>query len=116
MKKQTSGQNSNILNDPDKRKKFKSAIVTITHYFDAIDAQKESIKETVDAISEEYGIDKKLVRKLATTMYKSNYASLQEENRHFELLYETIFEGKKVASDPLDEADEENVDEDDDQE
>lgn len=95
----------NILADPDVRKKFKSALATVTHYFQQIDDHKEGMSETIAALSSEYGLDKKTVRKLASTMYKHNYGSLQEENRHFETLYELIIEGQlrdDSASDPLD--------------
>ena len=85
---------ANILNNPEERKKFKSSLATITHYFQLIEDQKEGITETITDLSEEYGLDKKLIRKLATTMFKHNYSSLQEENRHFESLYEILVEGK----------------------
>ena len=84
----------NILNNPDERKKFKSALSTITHYFQQIDDAKESVKETVEDVSTQYSIDKKHVRKLATTMFKHNYETLQDENKHFESLYELLVEGK----------------------
>jgi hypothetical protein len=44
-------------------------------------------------------------------MYKHNYASLQEENRHFESLYEVVVEGRLLTkNDPLDAEDADNVD------
>ncbi len=98
----------NILADPEARKKLKSGLATITHYFQQIDDLKESVKEGLGDLAAEYGLDKKAVRKLANTMYKHNYGSLQEEQRHFETLYETIVEGKLRdpddvgAKDPLD--------------
>lgn len=85
----------NILNDPDKRKQFKSALATVTHYYQAIDDHREGAKESIAAIAEEYGVEKKLVRKLATTMYKHNYESVQQENAHFEEIYEIVVEGAK---------------------
>jgi hypothetical protein len=97
----------NVLADPEVRKKFKSALATITHYFQQADDAKEGAKESVADIAVEYGVDKKLVRKLATVMYKHNYGDLQEENHHFEILYETVIEGKlrdadQIGGDPLD--------------
>lgn len=92
--KQPKDGKGNIMADPEMRKKFKSALATVTHYLQQIDDQKEGMKETIADLSAEYGLDKKTVRKLAVTMYKHNYGSLQEENRHFEQLYETIIEGK----------------------
>jgi DNA-binding IclR family transcriptional regulator len=96
---------ANILANPQERQKFKSALASLTHYFEIIDQQKEGIKESVAEISQQYGVDKKIVRKLASTMYKHNYASIQEENEHFATLYETIIEGRTSgSSDPLDKA------------
>lgn len=103
----TRGSKGNILADPEQRKKFKSALATVTHYFQQIEDQKEGVKETIADLAAQYGVDKKTVRKIASTMYKHNYGSLQEENRHFEVLYETVVEGKlrdpdDVSGDPLD--------------
>lgn len=98
---------ANILNNPDERKKFKSACATVTHYFQLIDQQKESIKEQVAEISSQYGIDKKIVRKLITTMYKHNYSDILEENRHFEQLYELMIEGQLRDDGSEEEPDEE---------
>lgn len=98
---------SNVLKSPEERKKFKSALSAVTHQFQLIDDQKESIKENVAELSAMYGLDKKIIRKLAMTMYKHSYADVLEENRHFEELYETVIEGKlRDVADPLDDDDE----------
>lgn len=105
-------EDRNVLQDPEMRKKFKQMLVVITEYFAKVDALKEGMKETVAEVSAEYGLDKKTVRKMASTMYHHNYGSLQEENRHFEILYETIVEGRlrdpdgAESPDPLDAEDE----------
>ena len=110
MSKQAKDSGAN-LNDPIKRQEFKSSLAAITYDFDAIDKLKETIKEDVAAISQTYGIDKKLVRKLAVTMYKHNYSSIQEENEHFAAMYETIIEGRiGTIVDPLDKTDEDDAD------
>ena len=90
------------LNNPEERKRLKSALATVTHYFQQADDAKEGASETIADLSTEYGLDKKTIRKLASTMYKHNYGTLQEENRHFEILYETVIEGK-LRDDPVDE-------------
>jgi hypothetical protein len=103
MAKAQPSKGANVLANPQERQKFKSALASITHFFEIIDQQKEGIKEAVIEISQQYGVDKKIVRKLATTMYKHNYASIQEENEHFAALYETIIEGRiGLSSDVLD--------------
>lgn len=105
-----SNDKGRILADPEIRKKFKSSLSTTTAYFRQIDDLKDSVKDAIADLSAEYGLDKKTIRKLAVTMYKSNYGSLLEENRHFETLYETVIEGKLRdpddvgSSDPLDKA------------
>jgi len=99
------------LNDPAERKRFKTGLATVTHHFQAIDDQKEAIKEVIEELSANSGLDKKTVRKLAVTMFKHNYASLQEENRHFEQLYEIVVEGRLLPSpDPLDRKDGDGAD------
>ena len=106
MAKLEASKGGNVLANPQERQKFKSALASTTHYFEIIDQQKEGIKESVAEISQQYGLDKKLVRKLIVTMYKHNYASIQEENEHFATLYETIIEGRlSLVSDPLDKED-----------
>lgn len=91
----------NVLNDPEVRKEFKTRLSTVTHYFQAADDAKEGASETVADLAAEFGLDKKIVRKLATTMYKHSYSSLQEENRHFEILYEMVIEGKLRDDKPV---------------
>lgn len=106
---QKQSKSKNTLNDPDERKKFKAGLATITHHFQLIDDQKEAIKEIIEELSENTGLDKKLVRKLAATIHKHNYSSLQQENEHFSILYETVVEGRLLnAPDPLDRKDEED--------
>jgi len=93
----------NILNDPEERKKFKSALAAITHELQMIDDRRESIKEQYGELSSMYGLDKKIIRKLATTMYKHNYTDVVDEMNHFQALYETLVNGKlSDANDPLD--------------
>jgi hypothetical protein len=107
MAKKEKAVSMNIINDLEKRKEFKSALATLTHYLQQIDDHKEGLKEAVSDISEKYGVEKKHVRKLANTMFKHNYYTLQEENRHFEVLYELLVEGKlrddPSSDDPMEE-------------
>lgn len=86
--------NKALIADPDTRKRFKSSLATLTHYFRQMDDIKDGLKDGVADVASEYGLDKKLIRKMASTMYKANYGSLQEENRHFEVMYEMVVEGK----------------------
>ena len=92
--------------DPVERKNFKIGLSTITGYMQIQDDQKEAIKETVDYLAKKYGLKNKTVRRMANTMFKHNYADVQEENHHFEEMYETIVEGSGTqVNDPLDDED-----------
>ena len=82
-----------LPSNPKEREDLKSVIGEITQAMYRIDSEREAVKEIVNAASKKYEIDKKLIRKLATTMYNSNYADVQAENEEFQLLYESIIEG-----------------------
>ena len=84
-----------IPSGPSERIEFKTILVEMTKYLQQIDDIKEDLKAAAEASEEKFGIKKKLISKLARTMYKHNYADLQQENEHFSHLYETLIEGKK---------------------
>ena len=85
-----------ILSNEADRKKLMSMVGEMTKCMSRIDTERESISETAEAAEKQFGIKKKLIRKIATTMYKHKYADVKEENDHFEYLYEALAEGKKV--------------------
>lgn len=81
---------SDAPTDPNKVKQLKQMIAEITHCYSRMDSEREQAKEIAAAAAETFGIEKKMVNKIARTMYKHNYASLQQENEEFEQLYESI--------------------------
>ena len=111
MVKAAQKEDQNVISDPEMRKKFKSRVAELTHYYQKQDDIRDGLKDGIASVASEYNIDKKLVRRMASTMYKANYRSLLEENRHFETLYEMIIEGK--LRDPDDFSDKDPLDEDD---
>lgn len=84
-----------VISNPDERKEFKALLVELTNCMLRIDSEREAMKEIVDAGKEKFEVQPKLIRKLATTMYKHNYSDVQAENEHFEYLYELLVDGKK---------------------
>lgn len=78
---------------PEDRKKLKAALTEMTYCHQRIDDEKSAMKDIADTIAEKFGLQKKVVNKLARTMYKRDYANLQQENEDFEVLYENIVEG-----------------------
>jgi len=79
-------------------KELKAEIIKITGIYREIDDRKEDIKAVVASIEDRFSIKKKLINKIAKTMYNHNYSNLQAENEHFEFLYEAIAEGKKMTA------------------
>jgi hypothetical protein len=72
------------------RKKLKAMLVEMTNSFSKVDAERDACKEIADEAVRQFELPKKIINKLARTMYKRNYADLQQENEDFELLYETL--------------------------
>lgn len=88
---------SDTPTNPEHRARLKGMIVEITRCLELIDAQKEQMKDIAQNAEDEFSIKKTLVTKVARTMYKQNFESLQHENSVFEDLYEVIAEGKKIS-------------------
>ena len=86
------------------RQALKNMIVEITNSLSRIDAEREHITSICADAEDKFEIKKKLVRKIASTMYKHNYSDVVAENDHFELLYETLIEGRKAQDDAEDAA------------
>lgn len=86
-----------VPSSPEDRKKLKNMIVEMTNSMSRIDAEREHKKEIATDIKQTFGLQTKMINKLATTMYKRNYANLQSENEDFEMLYETLVEGKSSS-------------------
>lgn len=85
-----------LPSNPNDRQKLKMAIGEITNCLLRIDSERDAMKEIIADASKQYGVDKKMIRKIASTMYKHNYADVQQENQEFELLYETLVEGRNT--------------------
>lgn len=79
-----------VPSSPEDRRKLKAAIVEMTKSMLRMDTERDLLKEIAKTASEDFQIPKKIINKLARTMYKNNYNDLQAENEHFEFLYETL--------------------------
>lgn len=84
-----------LPSNPNDRQKLKMAIGEITNCLLRMDSEREAMKEIISEANSKYDVDKKMIRKIATTMYKHNYSDVQAENEEFELLYESLVEGRK---------------------
>lgn len=82
-----------VLNPKDAQA-LKVMIVEMTKCLQTMDNEREAMKDIAESAEEKFGVKKKHINKVARTMFKHNYADLQEENEHFEDLYESVAEGK----------------------
>jgi len=85
---------STVPSSKDDRVALKGMLTEMTHCLSKIDAQREAKKDIAKGIKEKFELASKVINKLASTMYKRNYADLQQENEDFEDLYEILVNGK----------------------
>lgn len=91
MVKKHAGQQ--IISNTDERQKLKAMLSEVTFSYQRIDDERDQIKTIIADASEQTGLDKKMLSKIAKMMYKHNYDDYKSEQEHFELLYETLVEG-----------------------
>jgi ssDNA-specific exonuclease RecJ len=87
----TTPTNSIILpsSDSDKQR-IKGAMDEISASYTRIDAERDFIKDAVESLSEDVGIPKKYLSKMAKIFHKENVSELISEIEDIEALIETI--------------------------
>lgn len=70
---------------------LKAALNEINDSMTRMDAERDLIKTTINAMSEKLNLDKKIIKKLATTLHKSDFdeqtATFEEFGSFFEILF-----------------------------
>lgn len=89
---------SDTPTNPEHRARLKGMVVEMTRCLALMDAQREQMKEIAELAEKEFSIKKKYINKLARTMYKQDFESLQHENSMFEDLYEVVAEGRNTTT------------------
>lgn len=79
-----------LPSSPADRKRLKTMLSEATYCKQRIDDERQSIKDIVGRIHEEFELPKKLVTKLISTLYKQDYANRVAEEEDFQFLYEAI--------------------------
>lgn len=79
-----------MISSPEDRKKFKGAIEEISNSMYRIAAEKDLIKETVNDLSDNFKIQKKIINKIAKTYHKQSFQVELQEQEDFESLYEEV--------------------------
>lgn len=81
-----------LPSNPKDRQKLKGMLSEIENCLIRIESEREAMKDIIEEAHEKFSIPKKLIRKIATTMYKHNYSELVTEDEMFQLLYEGVLE------------------------
>lgn len=79
----------NSLSDSQK-KELKEAIVQLNDSLTRVASERDYQKDSINAISDKTGVDKKIIRRMAKVYFRANYAQEQEDNRQFEDFYDGI--------------------------
>lgn len=85
------GSNSGIPTlTPEDQKKLKKALDEINDSMTRKAAESDLIKDIVGKLSDELGLNKRLIRRLAKTHYKRDFDMEVAENKDFEQVYEYV--------------------------
>jgi predicted transcriptional regulator len=79
-----------MISNPEDKKKFYNAIVEISNSMTRTEAERDLIAEIVKNLSEEFDINKKIIRKIAKAYHKQNLAEEQNDHDEFVELYEEV--------------------------
>lgn len=72
------------------RRKIRGALVEISDSLTRISAERDLIKDIVAMLSDNYGLPKKQVNKMARVYHKQSFDTEVAEQDDFQTLYETI--------------------------
>lgn len=75
----------------DQAKAIKGLVQEVSNSMTRMEAEKDLIKEAVDAIHEEHKIDKKLLKNLCKIYHKQNFHEVKRENEDTEESYAFLF-------------------------
>jgi ABC-type microcin C transport system permease subunit YejB len=81
--------NISSLTEPE-RKRLKKAIMELNDSMTRVSAERQLQNDTIKALNEDLGIDKKLIRRMAKAYFKANFGEEVEENKAFEESYDLI--------------------------
>lgn len=79
-----------VPSSPADQKKLKDAVVELSNSLYREEAEKENRKSILDTISDELGIKKKYINRMAKEYHKNEFDAKSSENTSYEELYETV--------------------------
>ena len=80
-----------MISTNEDKKRVANAIKEISDSMTRIDAEKDLIKDIIQVTYENFEIDKKHIRKLASIYHKQNMSEVKYEYDEVETLYEELF-------------------------
>lgn len=80
----------NKISSPADKQKFKNAIGEISASLTRIEAERDLIKEIVSGLSEDFEMEKKIIRRIARTYHKQNLNNELAEHEDFVQIYEDV--------------------------
>jgi cyanate lyase len=87
----------NSLSSPEKEE-LKNVIIELNNSYLRVAAERDYQKEAITSIAEKLGLDKKLVRRMAKTYYKSSFNTEVQENSEFEDFYKIVINGGQESA------------------
>tara|TARA_B110000503_G_scaffold142388_1_gene239010 strand:+ start:644 stop:904 length:261 start_codon:yes stop_codon:yes gene_type:complete len=78
------------ISNPVDQIKIKKMLSEISDSYYRISSERELIKDTIEALSDDFEIDKKILRKMAQIFHKQNYSTVEAEQEELSLLYESV--------------------------
>lgn len=75
---------------PEDQKKLKKALDEINDSMTRKAAEADLVKEIVNKVHDELGLNKRLIRRLAKTHFKRDFDMEVQENKDFEEVYEYV--------------------------
>ena len=79
-----------MITNPEDKKKFLNAIVEVSNSMTRTEAERDLINEIIKDLSEEFDINKKIIRKIAKAYHKQNLNEEQQDHEEFVELYEEV--------------------------
>lgn len=76
--------------DPEHRKAIRKTLDELSASMTRIEGERDYITETIKKLSEEYQLNKKVLRRMAKTYHRQNFSSEIAENEEFETMYEQV--------------------------
>ena len=83
-----------MITNPEDKRKFQNAIQEISNSMTRTEAERDLINEVIKNLSEDFDMNKKIIRKIARAYHKQNLAEEQTDHEEFVEVYEEVINAK----------------------